>query len=174
MKITKNVLKKLIKEELGQMTAAAPEVRRDPKASGGIDINQMRKVACTKFGQNALLALAKEVLNDPGNLERHIGPLAAQLGMDASTLAAEIRKQPVPPDLAQIPMMPSTVGAGLDMLGGWTGAPLRMAIGPALPGLIKNACDLSKPLEEGRKITKSYIKKLVNEEIQKALLKQRY
>jgi len=167
MKITKHMLKKLVKEEIMRELGPAEGLAVEAIDLSPEKIQALRKLACTKYGRRALVKLANQILDDPGNIESHIGPLARLVGIPAGELAEEIKKQPVP-DLG-LPMQPETVGQGLKLLGGFLGGPLRAAIGPMIPGFIEQACDLSQPLpvEEGKRVTKHMLKKLIKEELQK-------
>ena len=176
MKITKQYLKRLIKEEFEDMPSMDTDVFASQK---GLDLEMIRTLACTKLGQAAVVTMAEAILDDPANIEEAIKPLARMANVDVVALVDAIKNASIPNALipSQLKSLGvKTIGDALELLGGFAGLMLKPLLKPMLPQAVAAVCSLDT-LEENKlpkrtstmKITKQYLKRLIKEELEKIL-----
>ena len=176
MKITKQYLKRLIKEQFEDMPSMDTDVFASQKV---LDLEMIRTLACTKLGQAAVVTMAEAILDDPANIEEAIKPLARMANVDVVALVDAIKNASIPNALipSQLKSLGvKTIGDALELLGGFAGLMLKPLLKPMLPQAVAAVCSLDT-LEENKlpkrtstmKITKQYLKRLIKEELEKIL-----
>tara|TARA_R110001583_G_scaffold41693_2_gene132419 strand:+ start:296 stop:907 length:612 start_codon:yes stop_codon:yes gene_type:complete len=151
MKITKSMLKQLIREEL---------------ITEGVDPMDMLKMLCASeiIGVKILEEMMEAVLNDPTNLLVVLGPYREKIESvinmkleDAVNLAMSFS--------IELPMIGAvSLKQALDMAA--KNPMVKSLLKGMIPTVLNAACQGVKQLPESKKITKSKLKQLIKEELE--------